>query len=362
MSMRTLRILFAAVLCLSLAAAPASADQSAWEVLARVMVPQGLAPAPEAPGSPVPPLPDEIEGIIQERHELFTLLAMAYAYTQLQISPPPGHDIAAVLAWSVEDTEKTPEFVIERNRNFERRGSIHHAEVNAILAAYKRVEDSPLPKDADRQERKKVYDQSLANATLYTTLEPCPMCATTIAIAKIPRAYFCMEDPGLRDPKTREPNVATPTEFFGRKLSIEKARARACGEANKDLWETIGRGEKVKITKYLADKGEAVFKPAYDALKAYKPRHARNKALLEAILKEVLPGEALPEHLAEARAQARGLPRHYKEQMGQELTFQQWRAVKNGFHGESLDTMLPLRCRKPLPAEEGGARPESLFK
>ena len=58
------------------------------------------------------------------------------------------------------------------------------------------------------------------------------MCQTTITMAKVPRAMFCMEDPGLRSKATHESIVVIPTEFYGRKLSIERSRVPACERAS----------------------------------------------------------------------------------------------------------------------------------
>jgi tRNA(adenine34) deaminase len=55
-----------------------------------------------------------------------------------------------------------------------------HAELLALRAAAKRV----------RSER-------LVGATLYTTLEPCPMCAGAIVLARVARVVY-----GARDPKS----------------------------------------------------------------------------------------------------------------------------------------------------------------
>ena len=53
-----------------------------------------------------------------------------------------------------------------------------HAEVLAIRAASDRV-----------------GDWRLTNTTLYVTLEPCPMCAGAIVLARIPRVVYAASDP-----------------------------------------------------------------------------------------------------------------------------------------------------------------------
>ena len=73
--------------------------------------------------------------IIEERHEILMLGVLSYLHLQANCSKP-GHEIAALLAWDVEDVEKTPEFVIDCNRNFEKQGNIFHAEIMTIEAAF----------------------------------------------------------------------------------------------------------------------------------------------------------------------------------------------------------------------------------
>jgi tRNA(adenine34) deaminase len=72
--------------------------------------------------------------------------------------------------------------VIARGRNeiVARRDPTAHAEVLAIRAAAKRL----------RTER-------LTGCTLYTTLEPCPMCAGAIVLARLDRVVF-----GAREPRS----------------------------------------------------------------------------------------------------------------------------------------------------------------
>lgn len=48
-----------------------------------------------------------------------------------------------------------------------------------------------------REAAKKTKSWRLTNATLYTTLEPCPMCAGAMVLARVKRLVF-----GARDPKS----------------------------------------------------------------------------------------------------------------------------------------------------------------
>src|SRR5262245_40117423 len=68
--------------------------------------------------------------IFTEREELLMTAALAFAYVNLCRVPKQGYDIAALMAWNVEDVRKTPEFILGHNKNFENRGDVYHAEVN----------------------------------------------------------------------------------------------------------------------------------------------------------------------------------------------------------------------------------------
>ena len=64
------------------------------------------------------------------------------------------------------------------NRVVERHDPTAHAEVLAI-----------------REAAEKLGNERLINCDLYVTLEPCPMCAHAVALARIRRLYFGTSDP-----------------------------------------------------------------------------------------------------------------------------------------------------------------------
>lgn len=65
-----------------------------------------------------------------------------------------------------------------RNRRETKKNALHHAEIEAIEKACK-----------------KLGGWRLHRCDLYVTLEPCPMCAGAIINARIPRIYFGASDP-----------------------------------------------------------------------------------------------------------------------------------------------------------------------
>ena len=48
---------------------------------------------------------------------------------------------------------------------------------------------------AIREASRKIGDWRLINTTLYVTLEPCPMCAGAVVLARIPRVVYAASDP-----------------------------------------------------------------------------------------------------------------------------------------------------------------------
>ena len=67
---------------------------------------------------------------------------------------------------------------VEGNRPRERRDPTAHAEILAIRAACAAI-----------------GDERLTGCDLYVTLEPCPMCAGAISLARIRRLYYGAADP-----------------------------------------------------------------------------------------------------------------------------------------------------------------------
>lgn len=229
-----------------------------------------------------PPAPDA-KDVVAERDDLLMLAAQAFVYSVPADKPAAGYDIAAAIAFNVDDIDRTPDFVIDRNRNYEEQDDIHHAEADAIHLAYQAMFGVDLPYAAAKAVRYDSYPDNLANATLYTTLESCPMCATRITMARIPRTVFCVKDPGLRDPRTQEPTLKTPTKFLGGDMRSEPISEPNCGRVGRLVWQAAtASGASFSLTSYLRVQRDAIFKPAYDALLAYALKYPeKNRELLQ---------------------------------------------------------------------------------
>lgn len=233
----------------------------------------------------------------QERNLLLMLGAMSYMYASLRAEPQPGYDISAVIAWDVDDPSKTPEIVFDRNRNYENQGDIYHAEINTLRTAYAKLHHFDIPPTASGDERYALYKDDFKNAVLYTTLEPCPMCATTITMARVSLAIFCMDDPGLRDVHTHHTSIEVPTAFYGRKLTEEHSELRVCREANEAMWRAVEQSQPAagdparasstfrEITEYIHQNRERIFRPAWDELQCYRAQYPEDQGLLSALQK-----------------------------------------------------------------------------
>ena len=88
---------------------------------------------------------------------------------------------------------------------------------------------------AIRAAAKKLGTARLTHCDLYVTLEPCPMCAQAISLARIRRLYF-----GATDPKgggvEHGPQIFTQPTCHHRPEVIGGLRASECGELLKDFF------------------------------------------------------------------------------------------------------------------------------
>jgi tRNA(Arg) A34 adenosine deaminase TadA len=251
--------------------------------------------------------------VIEERHELFTLATLAVTYSQLLKENPVGHPISAALAWNIEDTTRTPDFVVDMNRNLQNQSELYHAEVSTLQRAWKR-KVSPYPPGLRPVEKRSHYGSRLEKATLYTTLEPCPMCSATALMSHIPRIFFAMEDPAFRDPKTHALVQPLVGAFYGRKIESVGSQTVWAKQLNTKVWQaeeqvfsgaltdpkavwTDSHGiTRLNLISYLYREGKSLFKPGYDAFTAYQVKHPENAGLYRALMKDLFPALQIKTH------------------------------------------------------------------
>jgi len=88
---------------------------------------------------------------------------------------------------------------------------------------------------AIRQAAEEIGDWRLEHTTLYVTLEPCPMCAGAIVLARIPRVVY-----GARDPKAGAVgslmNLLDDSRLNHRAEVVQGVLAGECGEILSDYF------------------------------------------------------------------------------------------------------------------------------
>ena len=237
--------------------------------------------------------------MVEERHQLFILGVLSYLYNHQDVQPKPGWDIAALIAWDVENMDQTPEFVIDRNRNFEKQGNIFHAEIMTIDKAVTKKR-SPPDSSKSTEENHKQQGLRLNNATLYSSLEPCPFCTLGISQSRIPNVIYFMQDPTTRDKDTYDP-LPLPKEFCGKKLTVVRPSSLPLAvQINQELrnlplqdpvWKYVitqsdGRKD-INFGRFFLERQKELIQLAYEILCSYEVMYGQNKDLYSDILQAV---------------------------------------------------------------------------
>jgi tRNA(Arg) A34 adenosine deaminase TadA len=225
-----------------------------------------------------PALASDTTLIVEERDHLFILGVLSYLYKRLEIYPKPCWQIAALIAWDVENINRTPDFVIERNRNFEKQGNIFHAEMMAIEKASMKNKSLSVSSSLTPDEINKRL--GMTNTTLYTSLEPCPFCIMGVTWSRIPRAVYFMADPSIRNIETYAP-VSLPQQFCGRTLTqINPSLQPLALKINQELKELFSQGEKIiSIAKYFEEHLEGLLRCGHELFSSYEVLYDQNKDL-----------------------------------------------------------------------------------
>ena len=160
--------------------------------------------------------------ILAERDAIFSMLAIAAVHATWDDSPlgeGSGHNIGALLV----DKTGTP-VAFARNESSGRRDLTEHAELRLIRH---RIAASP-----DRTE--------LHKHAVYSTLEPCAMCAGMMAMTNIRRVVYALPDPiygGVFDRLKGYPQVPD--------------HAAAPGIASRPLWGAFARSGMPETIRWL---------------------------------------------------------------------------------------------------------------
>ncbi len=125
----------------------------------------------------------------REKDTIFMLLTFALVTTSWDTGR--GHQIAAVLVDRQGDRVAWVDF----NSNYVNNSPLEHAEARALRNYIAQVNQEA----ADRGVRPPAFSQILQNITVYTSLEPCQMCAGTINMGRARRVVFGMKDDGFGD-------------------------------------------------------------------------------------------------------------------------------------------------------------------
>src|SRR5262249_42075788 len=140
-------------------------------------------------------------GIISSLHLRFDPPISVPNFTQLQPTHFRGLNIHAM----VIDNADGEVLALEQNQIHAHQSPVEHGEQRVLRSAIARIGEK-RPRDSattveDYYRAHLFYGDGLEDddflnkgATIYTSLEPCPMCATTILVCRVKRTVFLLQD------------------------------------------------------------------------------------------------------------------------------------------------------------------------
>jgi tRNA(Arg) A34 adenosine deaminase TadA len=215
-----------------------------------------------------------------ERDEIFGLLAYAVALRNWQgpSREERGHNIAAVLV----DPKGVP-VAWGRNCNEITQNTTQHAEIRLIRSYLTRSRAL-----------------TLRNYSVYTTLEPCAMCAGMMTMCNLKRVVYGQTDPdfggALRRLQLDSRSLPQGLPPYPRTVVSEPLHSNIRTKLDEAHTQAFARGEK-SITRWLlSEPAHELFQEAARRLDEYQTRCPGNAAPLESartLLKEV-PAKYVP--------------------------------------------------------------------
>jgi tRNA(Arg) A34 adenosine deaminase TadA len=150
------------------------------------------------------------------------------------------------------------------NENHRHGASTEHAELRLIRKLFEDLRASGARGD---------YSRALSGYTVYTTLEPCSMCAGALDLANVARVVFVQADPSQKGiaQHLRALHGAGAAEPIAASVSQGASLNDAC------------QGSRQSIVAFLrGDAARAVFRSAQGELERHQPAFAENAAFLAA--------------------------------------------------------------------------------
>jgi tRNA(Arg) A34 adenosine deaminase TadA len=209
----------------------------------------------------------ETDSLQAEEDEILMLLAYGIALEDWQPETADtlrGHNIAAVL---VDPNGRISAWA--RNCSFATGNTTHHAE-STLIEDYLSSTDS----------------RNLKGHTLYTTLEPCAMCAGMMIIAGVRRVVYGQTDPGFGKALERLGLDSRPLDGgfapYPRRIASEASNCGVRDELENGYRNFMASGRRGIVKWLRTDDARGIFEDAVEHLRTYQVNHDVNASVLEA--------------------------------------------------------------------------------
>jgi tRNA(Arg) A34 adenosine deaminase TadA len=209
---------------------------------------------------------EPVDAVQAEADEIYQLLAYAIVDAQWPTGggAKRGHNIGALLV----EPDGTPAWW-EVNSNFAEESAVEHAELRLIRTYFAHRRDGGHPVSR------------LSGYTVFSTLEPCAMCAGAMIMADIPRVVYGQRDRTWGGAAERlaldtrsQDGMAPYPRALESVASASAIRAR--------LEESYSRSGERSVTRWLdSPAAREIYRDASRALENFEVRHAENRRILE---------------------------------------------------------------------------------